>query len=227
MAWRSSGVSNKSLIENLFKNKVITKDKVKQAMLNTDRAHYTVSEHSSHQDSPQYLGYGATISAPHMHAYALEILHDQILRPNSRILDVGCGSGYLLAAFKRMNPSSEVIGIEHIPQLVEFATKNLTQDDNILQQVTLICGDGRISNPEITGQFDVIHVGAAAGTMPQYLVDILAPNGRMIIPVGGSDYQNYERVDKNSEGEVTVTNMMGVMYVPLTSVEHQLSRHVD
>lgn len=45
-------------------------------------------------DSPQSIGYGVTISAPHMHAHALELLKDQ-LTPGENALDVGSGSGYL------------------------------------------------------------------------------------------------------------------------------------
>lgn len=46
------------------------------------------------------IGYQATISAPHMHAYAMEILHDH-LKPDSRVLDVGAGSGFLSVCFSR------------------------------------------------------------------------------------------------------------------------------
>lgn len=46
------------------------------------------------------IGYQATISAPHMHAYAMEILQDH-LTPNSRVLDVGAGSGFLSVCFSR------------------------------------------------------------------------------------------------------------------------------
>jgi protein-L-isoaspartate(D-aspartate) O-methyltransferase len=45
--------------------------------------------------SPKPIGSAATISAPHMHAHALELLKDK-LKPGNKVLDVGCGSGYLL-----------------------------------------------------------------------------------------------------------------------------------
>ena len=60
-----------------------------------DRKHYTSS--SPYFDSPQFIGYGVTISAPHMHAWALELLHNK-LRTAKYALDVGSGTGYLTAA---------------------------------------------------------------------------------------------------------------------------------
>ena len=60
-----------------------------------------------------------------------------------------------------MNPKSQVIGIEHIPELVDMSKKNLYEDD-MLENVKIILGDGRNSNDELGGHFDAIHVGAAA-----------------------------------------------------------------
>ncbi len=54
-------------------------------------------------DSPQTIGYGATISAPHMHAYALEFLEKYLLKAKN-VLDVGSGTGYLTAAMSMMTP---------------------------------------------------------------------------------------------------------------------------
>ena len=81
-------------------------------------------------DRPYSIGYSATISAPHMHAHALDILSKH-LKPNSNILDVGAGSGFLTACFARFiqekaklentEVTGKIIGIEHHPKLVEFA----------------------------------------------------------------------------------------------------------
>lgn len=54
-------------------------------------------------DSPQLLGYGATISAPHMHAYALEHLEKHLMKAK-KALDVGSGTGYLTVAMSLMAP---------------------------------------------------------------------------------------------------------------------------
>jgi|JI9StandDraft_1071089.scaffolds.fasta_scaffold720400_1 protein-L-isoaspartate(D-aspartate) O-methyltransferase len=63
-----------------------------------------------------------------MHAYALEWLKDNLV-PGARILDVGCGSGILLAYFHEIcEQSCQVTGIEHIPGLAEFSKENLQKN---------------------------------------------------------------------------------------------------
>jgi protein-L-isoaspartate(D-aspartate) O-methyltransferase len=59
-------------VENLKKNGIIQTSRVEEAMKAVDRKHY--STYNPYVDSPQTIGFGATISAPHMHAHALELL---------------------------------------------------------------------------------------------------------------------------------------------------------
>ncbi|XP_053331109.1 protein-L-isoaspartate(D-aspartate) O-methyltransferase-like isoform X2 [Spea bombifrons] len=222
MAWTSSGKTHADLINNLHKNGVIRSQRVYDILMATDRGHYI--QNFPYMDSPQSIGYKATISAPHMHAHALELLEDK-LTEGAKVLDVGSGSGYLTACFARMVGSTgKVVGIEHIDHLVQDAIQNVQQDDPTLltsERVKFVVGDGRLGYPE-EGPYDAIHVGAASPALPQELLNGLKPGGRLILPVGpegGS--QVLEQYDKANDGAITRTRLMGVMYVPLTDKKKQ------
>ncbi len=53
MAWRSSGGSHRELIENLFKNGLIKEQRIKEAMLQVDRADFTDRKSDAYDDRPQ------------------------------------------------------------------------------------------------------------------------------------------------------------------------------
>jgi len=230
MAWRSHGSSNASLVKNLSQNSLITKDKVRKAMENTDRKHY--SENNPYEDSPQRIGYAATISAPHMHAIALEYIHDQLTSGDQvTALDVGSGTGYLTACMARMaGAGGRVVGLEHIPELAEVSVKNLNNDDSSLLQsgqVKIVIGDGRNGYAphydQQTELYDAIHVGAAAKEVPKALLNQLKRNGRLIVPVGPhGGTQSFQQWDKDANGELHQKELMKVRYVPLTDKDKQL-----
>ncbi|KAG1763697.1 protein-L-isoaspartate O-methyltransferase [Suillus occidentalis] len=228
MAWRCSGRTNADLIANMHAARIITTERVHEAMAKVDRANYVMHKTEAYEDSPQSIGHGATISAPHMaslgilnavvltylftvqHAHAIEHLLDY-LGPGKRVLDVGSGSGYLCAVLHHLVPGGVVVGIDHIPELVDRSKGNLRQD-----------GLGSALDKGYTdlAPYDAIHVGAAAPTIPQQLIDQLKSPGRMFIPVG-TFAQQIMQVDKDENGKVTKKNLMGVMYVPLTDAERQ------
>ncbi|EPQ30586.1 uncharacterized protein PFL1_02110 [Pseudozyma flocculosa PF-1] len=156
MAWRSSGRTNSELVSNLVSTGIITSTPVARAMASVDRAHYVSQPSTAYFDTPQPIGYGATISAPHMHAHALQNLAPFLVAGN-KVLDVGSGSGYCLAVFHHLvSPGSrglsgagdgagdgddkgigdeataatrgKVVGIEHIGELVDWSKDNLVKD---------------------------------------------------------------------------------------------------
>ncbi|KAH9836181.1 Pcmt1-prov protein [Rhodofomes roseus] len=228
MAWRCTGATNVELITNMAKHGLINSERVQAAMKRVDRANYVRNPHEAYEDSPQRIGHGATISAPHMHAHAVEYLLP-LLHPGARVLDVGSGSGYLCGVLHYLvtdldsRVTGTVVGIEHIPELVEWSKGNLRRDGLGAAldsgNIKMIAGDGRQGFAE-AGPYDAIHVGAAAPTMPQALVDQLSRPGRMFIPVG-EEAQAIIQVDKDVDGNVTQKELFDVMYVPLTDQEKQ------
>src|SRR5687767_5301834 len=103
--------------------------------IQVDRAHYCPS--SPYVDSPQTIGFKATISAPHMHAHACEYLLPY-LHGGSSVLDIGSGSGYLTHVFANLvtespsDPSSEpghVVGIDHIQGLIDLSRNNMNKSE--------------------------------------------------------------------------------------------------
>ena len=104
---------NSKLIERLVAQTIITSERVAAALKRVDRADFVREQAFAYEDCPLSIGYNATISAPHMHAYCLGWL-ENVLQPGAKVLDVGSGSGYLCAAFYEMT-RGKVVGIEHVP----------------------------------------------------------------------------------------------------------------
>lgn len=242
MAWRSSGSSNQSLIDNLEKNGLIETKRVKDAMLQVlpttihalrqvrqftrkvtnimkvDRAHYAPK--NPYDDRPQPIGYRATISAPHMHANACESLLDY-LRPGSKVLDIGSGSGYLTAVLATLvGPNGKVVGIDHIQPLIDISTNNMAKSEagrKMLEsgQVKFVTGDGRKGWKE-DAPYDAIHVGAAAAEHHKELTEQLKAPGRLFVPVSDGGSQYIYVIDKKEDGSIERKKLYGVQYVPLT-----------
>ncbi|KAL1405291.1 hypothetical protein Q8F55_008918 [Vanrija albida] len=242
MAWLSSGRTNAELVDRMASNGLITSTKVAAAMKLVDRKHYVPALGAAYDDSPQRIGFNATISAPHMHAHACENLLAFIEAADAgggAILDVGSGSGYLTAVLHRLAPRATVIGIDHISGLTDLSRANLAKDGVALggeEGIDIVLGDGRAGWPpngtlrthgggetattDAAAPYTAIHVGAAAPTIPEPLVAQLASPGRMFIPVGEGQ-QDIWQVDKDAHGAVTRKKLFGVMYVPLTDRDAQ------
>jgi protein-L-isoaspartate(D-aspartate) O-methyltransferase len=213
----------KDLLNELVKEKIITDNKVYNAMLETDRADF--SDFNPYQNLAQSINFNAVISQPLLHAVDMELLKDHII-PGSKVLDVGSGSGYLCVSFsKMMNDKGLVVGVEHIKELVDFSIKNISKNHKKLLDLNIIKiveGDGRLGVKEY-GPYNAINVGAVAPEPPKEIIAQLANGGRLIMPLGYNNSDQYVYViDKDINGNLTSFRSLGVRYVPLGNKEDQL-----
>ena len=226
--WQCSAGSNSELVQKLHDSGLVTHTAVREALLATDRAIYVPElttrksktySYGPYADAPQSIGCKATISAPHIHALALEALCDRLCAPACRALDVGCGSGVLVACMARMGDGTGVVvGVERVPDLVTMSVENLRRDgmepNAVASGVVVVQGDGW-RGETAHGPYDAIHVGAAAPEVPQALIEQLRPGGRIVIPVGGRDQQDFLQIDKASDGGLVQTLITRTRFVPL------------
>jgi protein-L-isoaspartate(D-aspartate) O-methyltransferase len=161
----------------------------------------------AYEDSPLPIGGHQTISQPYIVALMTELLD---LQPEERVLEIGTGSGYQSAVLSRV--CREVYSIEIVPELAEAAARRLKQLG--YANVTVKQGDGYRGWPE-HAPFDGIIVTAAPERIPQPLIEQLAPNGRMVIPVGGF-FQELKVFRKDASGKVTEQAILPVRFVPMT-----------
>ena len=211
------------LCTELIKKQWINTEKVYKVMMEVDRADFAPT--NPYENNPQCIGYNVVISAPLLHAYCLEALRDFLIE-GSNALDIGFGSGYLTVAMsKMMNDKGCVVGIEHIKDLYDFGTQNISKHHKNLienKSIELICGDGRLGCKE-KAPFKSIHVGAAAMEPPKEFLDQLDFGGRLVMPLGPQGDQYIYLIDKDLKGNITYTKGLSVRYVPLTSPENQLN----
>lgn len=130
----------------------------------------------AHADQALPIGYSQTISQPSL---VLEMTLNLDLHRESRVLEIGTGSGYQTALLARF--SQEVYTVERIPQLSKAAQARLKELG--FANIYFLIGDGSLGWPEHK-PYDRIMVTAAARKVPDELVQQLRPGGRMIIPVG-------------------------------------------
>ncbi len=168
-------------------------------------------EHAAYHNSPLPIGHGQTISQPYIVALMTDLL---CLTPESRVLEVGTGSGYQAAVLSCL--AKEVISIEIVEALADDARQRLKQlgYDN----VTVIHGNGR-EGYIACAPYDAVIVTASPQSVPPALFEQLKPGGRMVIPVEGSYYQQeLILIEKNEKGELRSKTILPVAFVPLTGV---------
>ena len=162
---------------------------------------------NAYADYPLSIGYGQTISAPHMVGIMCSLLE---IEEGMKILEIGGGSGYHAAVLAELTGHGGMVySIERVTELAEFARQNLRNAG--YGNVVVTSGDGTIGLSE-HAPYDCITVACAAPAVPQPLVDQLKRGGRMTIPIGEYTQELY-LVHKNDV--ISKEKSGGVVFVPL------------
>jgi protein-L-isoaspartate(D-aspartate) O-methyltransferase len=217
------------LIDSLSKQGVLRSPKVINAMRAVPRTKFLSPDSQSYDavDTPLSIGFGQTISAPHMVSIMNEALQ---LEVGQKVLEVGAGSGWHASTIAEIvaptgAPRTEwghVYTVEIVQGLAETARRNI-MNVGYGDRVSIVMGDGSKGYAE-KAPYDRVLVTAAAPEIPKPLLDQLKLGGIMLIPVGAvSMYQTLWKVTKQKDGEPEQENLGGVAFVPLTGeYGHQL-----
>jgi protein-L-isoaspartate(D-aspartate) O-methyltransferase len=197
------------MVTDQIENRGVKDEAVLAAMRKVDRAEFVPEavKRDAYRDGPLPIGLDQTISQPYIVAYMTEAL---MLGPDSKVLEIGTGSGYQAAILAEI--AAEVYTIEIVPELGERAEETLLRlgYDN----VNVLVGDGYQGWPD-EAPFDAIIVTCAPDHVPPALLEQLTEGGRLVIPVDSgypASLNRYTRTGDDYEKE----ELLPVMFVPMT-----------
>jgi protein-L-isoaspartate(D-aspartate) O-methyltransferase len=163
-------------------------------------------KYKAYDDYPLSIGLGQTISQPYMVAIMTEAL---TIKPENKVLEIGTGSGYQAAILSKL--ANFVYSIERLAPLASRARKTL--DELGIFNVHIIIGDGSKGYAK-EAPFDRIIVTAGAPCTPEALIEQLAPEGMLVIPVGNQYLQDLKRITKKKNG-IKIESLGGCRFVKL------------
>ncbi|HKD79871.1 MAG TPA: protein-L-isoaspartate(D-aspartate) O-methyltransferase [Candidatus Angelobacter sp.] len=198
-----------AMVEQQLRRRGIHDERVLGAMYKVPR-HEFVGRQSwgeAYADHPVGIGEQQTTSQPYMIAAMIQAAQ---IKPEDRVLEIGAGSGYQTAVLSEL--ASQIFAVERYASLADAAAQTL--DRLGYRNAKVVSGDGSLGLPE-AAPFDAIIVSAAAPRVPPALVEQLARGGRLVLPVGNSQEQVVQLVQRDHEGNVSVHTLEGCRFVPL------------
>ncbi len=203
--------------ERMTREQLQTRDiddlRVLEAMRRVPRHRFVPPElrGEAYEDKPLPIGQEQTISQPLMVALMAQMLK---LTGTEHVLEVGTGSGYGAAVLAEL--ARDVVTIERHPDLAERARALLAELG--CHNITVVVGDGSQGCPA-AAPYDRILVAAASPRVPTALIDQLAPNGRLILPVGEPGLQTLTVITKDASGRAFTHEHGGCAFVPLIGAQ--------
>jgi protein-L-isoaspartate(D-aspartate) O-methyltransferase len=199
-----------AMVEQQIRGRDVEDARVLDAMRAVPRHRFVPANLAAdaYEDRPLPIGNGQTISQPYIVAYMTELL---AVAPHHRVLEIGTGSGYQAAVLAKL--AKEVYTIEIVPELAREAARTVA--DLGYANVTVKEGDGYAGWPE-HAPFDRIMVTAAPERIPQPLVDQLAANGRLVVPIGQQHETQWMTVVEKTAAGIVQRRTIPVAFVPFT-----------
>lgn len=197
------------MVEQQLRARGIVDERVLEAMHAVPREEFVPPElrEAAYDDCPLPIGHGQTISQPFTVAFQCEALQ---LTGSERVLEIGTGSGYAAAVLSHL--AAEVFTVERLPIVAKDAAARL----NRLGYSRVHCrpADGTLGWKE-HAPYEGIVVTAGGNSMPQPLLEQLAPGGRIVMPIGDlTGGQVMYRFTK-LPNELRVENLGAFSFVPL------------
>ncbi|MFQ5942879.1 MAG: protein-L-isoaspartate(D-aspartate) O-methyltransferase [Anaerolineales bacterium] len=206
---KSELAARERMVQEQLRGRDIADERVLAAMGAVPRHRFVPAEmrERAYADGPVRLEKGQTISQPYIVALMAQLLE---LEGEETVLEIGTGSGYQAAVLSIL--AAQVYSLERIPELAKPARGRLRKlgYDNIevLEQ------DGSKGLPE-HAPYPAIVVTAAAPKLPEPLKEQLAPEGRLVVPIGSQDGQMLERWRKGKGEVLSQERIAPVAFVPL------------
>ncbi len=159
-------------------------------------------------DKPILIGHGQTNSQPSTVEAMLRWLD---VKKGQKVLDVGSGSGWTAALLSNLvGPKGRVVAVDIVPELVELGKSNCKKLK--LKNITFHQATNEFGWPE-DAPYDRILVSASAESLPDSLIDQLANDGKMVIPVRNEIIE----LSRGEASEVLKTSHYGFAFVPLVA----------
>ena len=201
---------NKSHLIKSLRNKGFS-DEIVRAFLKIKRENFIHKSllESAYEDTALPIGYEQKISQPYTIALMLSELG---LRPGQKVLEVGSGSGYVLALLSEISKGKgKIFGMEIIRELAEKSRKILADRKNI--KIYNKSGFGGLFGE---APFDKVLVSAAVREIPKNLLNQLNPNGGIIVaPKGPVFEQSIVVIKRKGNNFKTKKEIPGFIFVPL------------
>ncbi|MFQ5704575.1 MAG: protein-L-isoaspartate(D-aspartate) O-methyltransferase [Gemmatimonadales bacterium] len=167
-------------------------------------------QHLAYADQAVRIGRNQTISQP----YIVAVMTEQArIRRNSKVLEIGTGSGYHTAVVARL--AQHVWSVERFEDLSILAERRLF--DLGISNATLLVGDGAHGHGD-DAPYNAIVVAAAAPRIPEPLMQQLAVGGRLVIPIGDRVTQTLHVIERTGDGYLEAM-ADSCRFVPLISPE--------